>query len=177
MSRQEGRKVLVFSYFRDTVEKALRLAGDNAFGPINGSVPSAKRQQIVDEFTAAPPGAVLVCQITAGGTGLNIQSASVVIFCEPQIKPSLETQAISRSYRMGQSRTVLVHRLLCEGSIDEHILELLRDKQELFDFFADESVAGSESLADEDMRSWINRLIDSELARIEAQQAESPPEG
>ena len=176
MARQEGRKVLVFSYFRDTVDKVLRLAGDNAFGPINGSVPSAKRQQIVDDFTAAPPGAVLVCQITAGGTGLNIQAASVVIFCEPQIKPSLETQAISRAYRMGQSRTVLVHRLLCEGSIDEDILSLLRDKQELFDFFADESVAGSESLADEDMRSWVNRLIDAELARIEAQGAEKPPE-
>lgn len=177
MARQEGRKVLVFSYFRDTVEKVLRLAGDNSFGPINGSVSGQRRQQIVDEFSAAPAGAVLVCQITAGGTGLNIQAASVVVFCEPQIKPSLETQAISRAYRMGQSRTVLVHRLLCEGSIDEHMLSLLRDKQELFDFFADESVAGSESLADEDMRSWINRLIDSELARIEGKKSvQTPPE-
>ena len=166
-ARQEGRKVLVFSYFRDTAEKVLRLAGANAFGPINGSVPSAKRQQIVDEFSAAADGAVLVCQITAGGTGLNIQSASVVIFCEPQIKPSLETQAISRAYRMGQARSVVVHRLLCEGSIDEEMVSLLRDKQELFDSFADVSVAGSESLADEEMRSWINRLIDSELEKLE----------
>ena len=167
MSRQEGRKILVFSYFRDTVDKVMRLAGENAFGPINGSVTSARRQQIVDKFSAAPEGAVLACQITAGGTGLNIQAASVVVFCEPQIKPSLETQAISRAYRMGQSRTVLVHRLLCEGSIDEEMLSLLRDKQELFDFFAEESVAGSESLADEEMRSWVNRLIDGELARIQ----------
>ena len=167
MSMQEGRKILVFSYFRDTVDKVMRLAGENAFGPINGSVTSARRQQIVDEFSAAPEGAVLACQITAGGTGLNIQAASVVVFCEPQIKPSLETQAISRAYRMGQSRTVLVHRLLCEGSIDEEMLSLLRDKQELFDFFAEESVAGSESLADEEMRSWVNRLIDGELARIQ----------
>lgn len=167
MARQEGRKALVFSYFRDTADKVMRLVGDNAFGPINGSVSSAKRQQIVDEFTAAPDGAVLVCQITAGGTGLNIQAASVVVFCEPQIKPSLETQAISRAYRMGQSRSVLVHRLLCEGSIDEEMLSLLRDKQELFDCFADESAAGIESLADEDMRSWVNRLIDSELERME----------
>ena len=159
--------MLVFSYFRETVDKVISMAGDNAFGPINGSVSSAKRQQIVDAYTAAPEGAVLVCQITAGGTGLNIQAASVVVFCEPQIKPSLETQAISRAYRMGQSRTVLVHRLLCEGSIDEDMLSLLRDKQEQFDFFADESVVGTESLADEDMRNWVNRLIDSELARIE----------
>lgn len=168
MARQEGRKILVFSYFRDTVDKVLRLAGENSFGPINGSVSSAKRQQIVDEFSAAPDGAVLVCQITAGGTGLNIQAASVVVFCEPQIKPSLETQAVSRAYRMGQSRTVMVHRLLCEGSIDEEMVSLLRDKQELFDFFADDSVSGTESLADEEMRSWVNRLIDAELARMES---------
>lgn len=177
MARQEGRKILVFSYFRDTVDRVMLLAGENAFGPVNGSVSSAKRQQIVDDFTAAPEGAVLVCQITAGGTGLNIQAASVVVFCEPQIKPSLETQAISRAYRMGQSRSVLVHRLLCEGSIDEDMLSLLRDKQELFDCFADESVAGSESLADEEMRSWVNRLIDTELARIEGGNIPfSPPE-
>ena len=173
-ARQEGRKVLVFSYFRDTAEKVLRLAGANAFGPINGSVPSAKRQQIVDDFSNAPDGAVLVCQITAGGTGLNIQSASVVIFCEPQIKPSLETQAISRAYRMGQARSVVVHRLLCEGSIDEEMVSLLRDKQELFDSFADVSVAGSESLADEEMRSWINRLIDSELEKLEGTKPSTP---
>ncbi len=51
--------------------------------------------------------------------GLNIQAASVVIICEPQIKPSLETQAISRSYRMGQIHNVVVHRLLCANTVDE----------------------------------------------------------
>lgn len=166
LSRQEGRKMLVFSYFRDTAEKVVALVGDNAYGPINGSVSSAKRQQIVDNFSNAPDGAVLVCQITAGGTGLNIQAASVVVFCEPQIKPSLETQAISRSYRMGQSRSVLVHRLLCENSIDEEMVSMLRDKQDLFDNFADVSVAGSESLADQEMRSWVDQLIETELQRL-----------
>ena len=165
-ARQEGRKILVFSYFRDTAEKVIRLLGDNVFGPINGSVPSARRQEIVDAFSAAPEGAVLVSQISAGGTGLNIQAASVVIFCEPQIKPSLETQAISRSYRMGQSRTVMVHRLLCENSIDEQMISMLREKQDIFDNFADQSVAGTESLAEEDMRTWINQLIDGELEKL-----------
>lgn len=55
----------------------------------------------------------------AGGVGLNIQAASLVIFCEPQLKPSTETQAISRAYRMGQTRSVLVHRLLTEDTVDE----------------------------------------------------------
>jgi len=165
LARQEGRKLLIFSYFRETCVKAMKIAKDNAFGPITGSVPSAKRQEIVDAFTAAPDGAVLVCQITAGGTGLNIQAASVVVFCEPQIKPSLETQAVSRAYRMGQARNVLVYRLLCEGTVDDEMLSLLRDKQELFDSFAEDSVAGSESLADEDMRKWVNELIDSQMEK------------
>ncbi|MBQ3210697.1 MAG: DEAD/DEAH box helicase [Oscillospiraceae bacterium] len=166
LARQEGRKVLIFSYFRETAEKALKIAGENAFGPITGSVPSAKRQEIVDAFTAAPDGAVLVCQITAGGTGLNIQAASVVVFCEPQIKPSLETQAVSRAYRMGQARSVLVYRLLCEGTVDDDMVSMLRDKQDIFDSFADESVAGRESLADADMRKWIDELIDAQMEKL-----------
>jgi len=167
-ARLEGRKVLVFSFFRETAEKVLQLAGENAFGPINGGVPSAKRQEIVDAFTAAPPGAVLMCQITAGGTGLNIQAASVVVFCEPQIKPSLETQALSRAYRMGQTRSVLVYRLLCENTVDERLVELLRDKQELFDCFAEDSVAGRESIESGEMKLWIDGLIAEELRRMEA---------
>lgn len=78
-----GLKVVVFSYFRDvlaTVEAAL---DGGVFGPVSGSVPAARRQQLVDEFTAAPGHAVLLAQIEAGGVGLNLQAASVVIICEP----------------------------------------------------------------------------------------------
>ena len=74
---------------------------------INGAVSPQRRQEIIDEFNNAKAGAVLPAQIQAGGTGLNIQSASVVIICEPQFKPSIENQAISRAYRMGQTRNVL----------------------------------------------------------------------
>ncbi len=136
------------------------------FGPINGSIPASKRQQIVDDFTNAPDGAVLVSQVTAGGTGLNIQAASVVVFCEPQIKPSMETQAISRAYRMGQARSVLVYRLLCTGTVDENIVSMLRDKQEIFDNFADESVVGSESILAESMQSWIDNVIADQTEKL-----------
>ena len=172
LAKEEGRKVIVFSYFRDTAEKVCRLAGDNVFGPINGSVTAAKRQQIVDDFSAAPDGAVLVSQVTAGGTGLNIQAGSVVIFCEPQIKPSMETQAISRAYRMGQARSVLVYRLLCTGTVDEDIVSLLRDKQEIFDNFAEESVVGSESIMAESMQSWIDNVIANQAEKLTQQSQE-----
>ena len=78
---------------------------------------------------------MLVCQIEAGGVGLNIQAASVVILCEPQVKPSIEAQAIARAHRMGQVRTVQVHRLLIEDSVDQRMLEMLGSKAQLFDAY------------------------------------------
>jgi SNF2 family DNA or RNA helicase len=77
-----------------------------------------------------------VGQIQAAGTGLNIQAASVVILCEPQIKPSLEVQAIARAHRMGQVRKVQVHRLILPESVDEQMLAMLARKQSEFDSYA-----------------------------------------
>ena len=112
----------------------------------------------------APAGTVLPAQIQSGGTGLNIQSASIVVICEPQFKPSVENQAISRAYRMGQSRNVLVHRLLCADTVDERILEMLEEKQAVFDAFADKSVAGKESL--ELSQKNFGDIINEEIERI-----------
>ena len=165
MAEEEGRKVIVFSFFRDTIAAVQELLGDKATEPITGSVSPQRRQQIVDEFTASPNGTVLLCQVQAGGTGLNIQAASVVIFCEPQIKPSIENQAISRAYRMGQLRTVMVHRLLCDNTVDERILEILREKQDVFDSFANESTAGSEYMKGE--KSIAAAIVAAEKERIE----------
>ena len=74
------------------------------FGPLTGSVPAHRRQEMVDDFSRPGTGLVLVAQILAGGVGLNIQAASVVVICEPQLKPTTEWQAIARAHRMGQLR-------------------------------------------------------------------------
>ena len=163
-AEDEGRKLIIFSFFRDTIDRVSALLGSKCAGEITGSVSGAKRQEMIDEFSSASAGTALVCQIQAGGTGLNIQCASMVIFCEPQIKPSLETQAISRAYRMGQVRSVLVHRLLCDDTVDERIMELLRDKQELFDRFADVSAVGEEYVKFE--QSMIKSIIEKERHRL-----------
>jgi len=165
-AQDEGRKVLVFSFFRKTLARVCDLLGERAIGPITGSVSTVMRQQLVDEFTEADSGAVLVAQVQAGGVGLNIQSASVVIFCEPQVKPSLESQAISRAYRMGQVRNVHVHRLLCVDTIDEHMIKMLECKQTEFDTYADESVVGVESLKEQSENTWIKDVIAKEKMRI-----------
>ena len=163
-AKEEDRKIIVFSYFLDTIKKIHSMLGTKCIGPINGSVSPQKRQELIDEFEKSSDGTVLLAQIEAGGTGLNIQAASVVVICEPQLKPSIENQAISRAYRMGQSRNVLVHRLLCEDSIDERITKILEEKQEIFDQFADKSVAAQKANISE--TKLISNLIDEEINRI-----------
>lgn len=165
MAKEQGRKVIVFSFFRSTIQKVLRLLGERCTEPISGDISPQRRQEIVDAFAKADPGAVLVSQVQAGGTGLNIQSASVIIFCEPQIKPSIENQAIARAYRMGQVRDVLVYRLLADDTVDESMLELLKSKQLQFDSFADESVVGEESLKPGEA-AWISKLVEEEQKRL-----------
>ena len=135
-SFESGQKVLIFSYFRSVIDKVVNALGERAIGPITGSVSSTQRQNIVDQFQESLVPLALVGQIQAAGTGLNIQAASVVIICEPQIKPSLEVQAIARAHRMGQVRKVQVHRLILPESVDEHMLEILARKQKEFNQYA-----------------------------------------
>jgi len=155
-----GQKVIVFSYFRSVIEQVTLALGHRAIGPITGSVSSSQRQNIVDQFQSSEEPKVLVGQIQAAGTGLNIQAASVVILCEPQIKPSLEVQAIARAHRMGQVRKVQVHRLILPESVDEQMLVLLARKQEEFDQYArDSDLANSATGAKEASEESMAKVI------------------
>ncbi|WP_405793173.1 DEAD/DEAH box helicase [Streptomyces sp. NBC_01506] len=171
-----GLKVVVFSFFRDVLtaaEEALSpptgtgsptgTDSPTVFGPLTGQLPTARRQELVDGFADASGHAVLLSQIQSGGTGLNLQAASVVILCEPQVKPTLESQAIARAHRMGQLRHVQVHRLLTADSVDQRILHLLGAKQRLFDAYARHSeVAESTPDAVDISEQSLARLIVAE---------------
>jgi len=111
---------------------------------------------------------VLVSQIQAGGVGLNMQAASVVILCEPQVKPTLETQAIARAHRMGQISRVQVHRLLVADSVDQRMLELLDAKTALFDAFARRSELAETTPQALDLTeaALARRVVDAERARL-----------
>jgi hypothetical protein len=138
----------------------MQALGERAIGPITGSVSSTQRQNIVDQFQNSPTPLVLVGQIQAAGTGLNIQAASVVILCEPQIKPAHEVQAIARAHRMGQVRKVQVHRLILPDSVDEHMLAILAHKQTQFDSYArDSDLANSASSAKDASEESIAQVI------------------
>jgi superfamily II DNA or RNA helicase len=161
-------KVLVFSFFRDVLAAVQDRLGPSVFGPLSGKMTPIRRQQVVDEFTAAPGHAVLLSQIQVGGVGLNLQAASVVILCEPQVKPTMESQAVARAHRMGQARKVQVHRLLAADSVDQRMLEILHKKIRLFDSYARRSdVAESTPDAiDISEQELARQIVEAEQQRL-----------
>ena len=159
----EGKKVVIFSYFLDTLSFVSDLLLGKALPVISGKLSLEKRQDILRQFDE-PIARVLPIQIHVGGIGLNIQTAEIVILCEPQLKPSDEMQAISRIYRMGQVHHVFVYRLLAADTIDETLVKRLHDKQKIFDQFADESEISDqlEQLKEDDVQT----LIQSERKKL-----------
>jgi len=163
-SNENGHKVLIFSFYRETIDVLQRvLHEDDPYTPITGDLDSVERLTEVDKFTKAEKPGVLLAQITAGGTGLNIQAASVVILVEPQTKPSLEEQAIRRSFRMGQTKAVRVIRLRGKNTADERWVKNLAEKKKLFALTAgvsdaaalDNAVSGaSAKLMEEERLAW-----------------------
>jgi superfamily II DNA or RNA helicase len=168
-----GVKVVVFSYFRDVLAAVEQALEKGVFGPISGSVPAARRQQLVDDFTQAPGHAVLLSQIEAGGVGLNLQAASLVILCEPQVKPTVEHQAVARVHRMGQIRTVQVHRMLATDSVDDRLLTILKNKDRLFDAFARRSALADATpdAIDISDASLARRIVEEEQRRLATEAA------
>jgi SNF2 family DNA or RNA helicase len=167
-AEDNGRKVIVFSNYLSVLDEVTAALSGALFGPLTGAVPAAKRQAMVDDFTAAEAGAVLVSQIVAGGVGLNIQAASVVVICEPQLKPTTEWQAIARARRMGQLQSVQVHRLLSEEGVDVRIMQILAKKRELFADFAaisDTAEAAPEAF-DVSEAELVREVIASERQRL-----------
>jgi SNF2 family DNA or RNA helicase len=184
-----GRKVVVFSYFRDVLSTVASVLGSVAAGPLTGSIPPIQRQAMIDEFTACRGPAVLVSQIQAGGVGLNIQAASVVILTEPQWKPTIEDQAIARCHRMGQVRSVDVHRLLAEDTVDQRMLDILAAKADLFDEYvrrselkdhSPDAVDVSDLKAADEVGSQVEaerRIIEMERKRLRLEAGSSPRPG
>jgi SNF2 family DNA or RNA helicase len=134
---EAGRKIVVYSFFRQVLDQVSEMFGNCA--QLTGDSSTTERQKIIDEFTNSTGHKVLAAQIDAGGIGINLQAASVVILMEAQFKPSTEWQAIARVHRMGQSKTVNVHRILADNTIEEHLVKLIEQKTNLFMAYANES--------------------------------------
>jgi superfamily II DNA or RNA helicase len=170
-AHDNGLKVVVYSYFHEVINRVLAAAGQGevpCLGPIDGSVPPPRRQEIIDSFSGVVGPATLVAQIQAGGIGVNLQAASVVILCEPQLTPTSEEQAIARTHRMGQVRPVQVHRILAAGTIDEAIVTLLARKRTDFSDYARRSdlAERTDAAVDVAIPDLARQLVATEQARL-----------
>lgn len=167
--REEGRKVVLFSFFRQVLDDVGLIADEH--DRIDGDLSAEQRQAVIDRFTARTGFGLIVLQIEAGGVGINLQSAQVVILMEPQFKPSTERQAVARVRRMGQTRKVVAHRFIAERTIDEHLVLLIKQKAQLFEDYAQQSAVKAASAMAVDggglaapAVAELQRLIESEAA-------------
>jgi SNF2 family DNA or RNA helicase len=125
-------KVLVFTQFREATEPlAAFLTG--VFGRpglvLHGSTPVRARGGLVKRFQEDATVPFFVLSLKAGGSGLNLTAASHVVHFDRWWNPAVEDQATDRAYRIGQHRNVLVHKLVCRGTVEERIDRLIEDKQ------------------------------------------------
>jgi SNF2 family DNA or RNA helicase len=110
------------------------------------------RKEIVEEFNTSEQKKVFLISLRAGGTGLNLTSADNVIIFDPWWNPSVENQAIDRTHRIGQEKSVNVYRLITKGTIEEKIIKLQEKKKFLFDNLVGESKDLFKKLTWDDVR-------------------------
>ncbi len=149
-----GERALVFTQFREMGE-LLRTHVDDQFhfdAPfLHGGVSRTGRDHMVDAFQDGSGPPLLLVSLKAGGTGLNLTAASQVIHYDRWWNPAVEDQATDRAWRIGQDRTVNVHKLVCEGTVEERIGVVIDDKRKLA-----ESVVGTGE-------AWLSELSTDEL--------------
>jgi superfamily II DNA or RNA helicase len=128
---EDGHKALIFSQwtsFLDKVEPHLEGAGI-AFERLDGA--TRERGAVVDRFQDANGAPVMLVSLKAGGTGLNLTAADHIFLLDPWWNPAVEDQAADRAHRIGQTRPVIVHRLIASDTVEERILELHARKRAL----------------------------------------------
>jgi len=139
-SVEGGHRILVFSQFT-TVLKRIggRLKAEGmSYSYLDGSVSSQKRIERVDAFNGGE-NSIFLISLKAGGTGLNLTSADIVIHFDPWWNPAVEDQATDRAHRIGQENVVEVIKIIAKGTIEEKILVLQENKKRLIsDVMGDE---------------------------------------
>jgi SNF2 family DNA or RNA helicase len=158
-------RVLIFTHF---AEWGVQLAGHltkrtgRRIECYHGGLPRGVRDRMVHDFQHGEGAGALVLSLKAGGTGLNLTAASHVVLYDRWWNPAVEDQARDRAWRIGQTRTVVSHRLVCPGTVDERVEEVVAGKRHI----ADLVLPKSSSLADlgpEQLRSALGLRTDSLL--------------
>jgi hypothetical protein len=129
---EEGRRILIFSQFTSMLEiiEGLLQLRKTPYLKLTGE--SKNRGELVEKFQTGDYPVFLV-SLKAGGTGLNLTAADTVIHYDPWWNPAAEAQATDRAYRIGQTQPVFVHKLICQGTVEERIHQLQAKKSQLAD--------------------------------------------
>lgn len=156
VERQE--RVLVFTQFREMCGPLSKFLS-GVFGRegliLHGGTAVKARAKLVEQFQAVDGPPFFVLSLKAGGTGLNLTAASHVIHFDRWWNPAVENQATDRAFRIGQKRAVMVHKLVCRGTVEQRIDELISSKRAL-----------SQELLAEGGEAALTELSDAELMRV-----------
>ena len=155
---EKRERVLVFTQFREIINHLAAFLKEifHADGYVlHGGTPVASRGKIVEAFQGEAYVPFIVLSVKAGGTGLNLTKANHVIHFDRWWNPAVENQATDRAFRIGQKKNVMVHKLVCQKTIEEKIDKVIESKKELA-----ENVIGSSG------ESWITELGNDELMSL-----------
>ena len=154
-SLEGGHRMLVFSQFVQVLKllKAELDASSLPFCYLDGS--SNDRMAQVDRFQEDESVPVFLISLKAGGAGLNLTGADVVVHFDPWWNPAVEAQASDRAHRIGQERKVTVYKFITSGTVEEKVLVLQHDKRKLLEQVFDESEAANLSLGIAELKGLI----------------------
>lgn len=153
---ENGHQVLLFSQFPTMLER-IRQGLDRlqiSSFTLQGSTPKEKRAQLVRDFNSGGAQVFLI-SLKAGGTGLNLTAADVVIHYDPWWNQAAQNQATDRAHRIGQRASVQVYKLIAKDTIEEKILELQSRKAALMDAISGDSEEGILSMSKEDLLALL----------------------
>lgn len=144
----KDRKILVFSQFTQVLELiATRLEKENiGFNYLDGKTNARKRLELVDDFNINKSKKVFLISLKAGGTGLNLTSASMVVHFDPWFNPAVEDQASDRAHRIGQKDIVDVVKLISKDTVEEKVEAIKEYKKELADEIINLNLKENESI-------------------------------
>jgi len=152
-----GRRILLFSQFA----RMLALLSEGLLGKGIGHVTltgaTVDRQKSIDAFEQGRADVFLI-SLRAGGTGLNLTSADMVIHYDPWWNPTAQAQATDRAYRIGQKKPVFVHSLIAAGSVEERMVALQAHKRRLAEAILDQGAAAPTALSERDVDDLLAPL-------------------
>ena len=165
-SRQE--KLLVFTQFREMTTPLANFLAQQFGQPglvLHGGTPIKQRQKRVEQFQDEEGPPFFILSLKAGGTGLNLTEASHVIHFDRWWNPAVENQATDRAFRIGQKKNVLVHKFVCQGTVEEKIDALINEKTALANDLLE---GGADTLLTEmDDKALLNLVsLDIEKAQV-----------